>query len=650
MSESIIEDIKRNLTAEDVIRRAATDWKDESSPGRVGRCTHPEHGHTSDDSNTGNLIVTEEGDSWYCYSHDSGGDVLSWVAMEMGLATCNDPTVSGDAFVEVLEEAADRAGVEFEMGNRPDSYEEAVELDTISDERKARYALDEAVDILHDNLNKIVGDVTVRKLIRDNRPFDDELIDELRIGYLDGEAYAELLRRLSEDALKDIGIMRENGRQHGDGRIIYPYNPRGLPSFWVGRRTENSSMDAKYLKPAREATILEEPIYEWGTAGTSLSDGVWITEGIQDAVALSEAGSLFAVSPVAKDTSAHQRDLILERAREEGRAIVCYDSDEGGMGGAVNLALDIMSTGVQTDVLQLPEGTDPCDYFFDGGDFSDLTTRSAAVHIIETKGDSDAVVGRILDTVSAGTPRADRLVTAISEVTPLRRDTLRNMITAEREFEHQQGWREPVTIRKTRSADPEFTFVYADGSEITMSSIGDYGSASTFIDKFGQKFNYFPDIKRSDFIDMVNEWLGSDRIETVDVDPLTKEGRTRERVQEAIQEAQAVGSRYDLKVAGWSNVALDEGAIMVHTDTVKEWVENIDINMAAAGRYLDPIKLHDTEPRSIDGNQYRFWFFDPEIIQSNGYSIPDPKGVPEDYDGEDADDRDEDGDDEVREL
>lgn len=636
MSEDLIERIRRNLRTEDVIRRAASDWKDSSSSHRAGRCTHPEHGHTSDDSNAGNLIVTDDG-GWYCYSHDTGGDVFDWIAIEEGFATCQNPSVEGEAFVEVLKEAANRAGVEFEPDDRPADYEEAEGLDTLTDEEKARYALDEAVDILHNNLNKVLGDHTIRGYIKKHRPFDDDLIDRLRIGYLDGEAYGELMRRLSTEALIDIGLLDEDGNPRDEGRIIYPYNPQGLPTYWTGRATENSEWNMKYLKPKRSSSVLEEPTFEWGTAGSTVGDGVWITEGIQDAVALSEAGSVLAITSVSKNPSTSQKNQIISRAQDEGRAIICYDADEGGQGGAVDLALDLMSAGVQTQILNLPEGEDPCDYFLEGGEFEDLEPTHAAKRIIGVKGDSDPLLRRILDTAKPDTPRGERLVDAVSDCTPIRKSVLRDMMHEGPELEQQQGWMEPERVNKVGSVDdPTFEFVYPDGTVIEMDQIVGYKAEHTFCNKYGFEFNWFPDLGDRDLREYVNEWTADEDIQVVNVDPLSPEARTREFVQEQLQAARAVEGKEDLAAAGMNVVCYAEDSLMVNTRLVSEWLDELDVSVQKAGKYLEPIKKKDSQPRTINGRQSRYWFFDPETIEENGYSLPEPTGVP-DTDEIDAD-------------
>jgi DNA primase len=630
MTEDLIEKIKRNLSTERVISRRASDWSDESGGDRVGRCTHPEHGHTSDKSNAGNLIVTED-EMWYCHSHGSGGDVLDWIAIEEGYATCEDPSVSGEAFTEVLKEAADRAGVEMDTRPSPDDYDEAVEMESLSDEQKARYALDEVVDILHDNLDKVVGGDTVRRVIKDRRPFGDEVIDDLRVGYLDGEAYAEMLRRLSNDALKDIGFMKDDGTQHGTGRIVYPYYSGSLPCFWAGRETPQSEIPAKYLKPHSDSTVFEEPLFEYGTPGSSIGDGVWVTEGIQDAVAVSEHGDVFAVSSVSKDPSGSQRDAIIARAQDEGRAVVCYDADEGGQGGAVSLAIDLMSAGVQTEILSLPDGTDPCDYFLDGGRFADLEPTHAAQRIIEVKGDTDPLLRSLLDTAEEGTPRGERLVDSISQATPIRKDVLRDMMAETREFEQQKGWRQPERVEKTSGVETTFRFVYADGTKIEMDSIASRGATAEFVDKYGAEFNFFPDLNGNDLREKYNEWTDDDAIEIRDIDPLTVEGRVREHVQEQIQRAEAVESKEDLAVVPDNYVAYyREGEMIVRSSTVADWLDDFDVRMNQAADYLEPVKAGRTKPLKVDGKQSRFWVFDTDAITGNGYSLPEPSGTPDD--------------------
>lgn len=632
-----IDEIRRSLSVERLIKRQATDWKDQSGGDRVGRCTHPEHGHTSSSGGTPNLIVTDDG-GWYCYSHSTGGGIFEWIAVEENICKCRDLPLSDDEFREALEEAAERADVELENGPSPDTFEEAQELDTLSDREMAQYALEEAVDILHDNLDSLIGDQTVRGLIKERRPFTDEMIDEAKVGYLDDQAHAELLERLSQDALQDIGLHRDNNSLHGRNRIIYPYFENGRPSFWIGRKTEESEMDAKYLKPSSETTVFEQPIYSYESANATKGEAVWIVEGIQDAIALAEHGNTHAISAVATNPSPKQMNQLVSRGQDVGSAVVCFDSDEGGQSDSISLALDLMSAGVQTSMVALPEGTDPNDYFLDGGSFSDLEPQAAAKTIIEQKGDSDALIERILDTASPGTARGERLVDAISQVSPIRKQVLRNMMEEEREYENQRGWREPSMVKKTKSDDPTFTFVYPDGSEIEMESLAGRRAPTEFADKFGAIFNFVPNLSKQEFNEMVNEWLQEVRVE--EVDPLSIEGQVLEQVQGRIQQSHAVEHIDDLAVVGADSIAFEgdnNGTILVPSSTIHDWLDDYDIGLSRAAHILEPVKAGGTKQKRVDGVLKRFWQFDREAISENGYYVPEPKSLP----GSDDDNDDE---------
>lgn len=636
MSEDEIEKIRRSLSVAREIKRSATDWTEQAGGDRVGRCTHPEHGHTSSAGGTPNLIVTDDG-GWYCYSHSTGGGIFEWIAVEEEICSCGDLPLTDSEFTEALEEAADRAGVEL-TSSGPDSYEEAKDDSRISDEEKARYALDKAVDILHDNLDAMIGDQNVRGVIKDKRPFDDEMIDEARIGYLNAQAHADLLEELSQQALQDIGLHRDNNSLHVRDRIIYPYlDDRGQARYWTGRATEETESDAKYKKPRNDTCVLEQPIHVYSGDDAREGEPVWIVEGIQDAMALGENGGVKAITAVATNPSTFQTNQIIEQAQEAGSAVVCFDPDDGGQKDSIDLALELMSAGVQTSMVNLPEGTDPNDYFYEGNDFSDLEVKPAAKAIIEARGDSDAMVERILSTTAPETPRAERLVDALADVTPLRKTVLRKMMEEEREYEDQRGWREPIQVKKTKGADTTWTFVYPDGSEIEMDRVYGYGIAQEFANKYASVFNFIPDFDDDEFREKANEWLRE--VRKADVDPLSQEGLCRDKILSSIQSATAVPTRDDLAATGVDGVVVDEsdGEVLVPSQTVESWIEDKEYSLRQVSEYLEPFMAGETRRLRLGGKRMMWWPFDLESIEDEGYVVPEPKAAPEDSDGDDED-------------
>lgn len=637
MSEDEIEEIRRSLSVAREIKRSATDWTEQDGGDRVGRCTHPEHGHTSSGGGTPNLIVTEDG-GWYCYSHSTGGGIFEWIAVEEGICSCGDLPLTDDEFVEALKEGADRAGVEL-SNSAPDSYEEVKDDSRISDEEKARYALDKAVDILHDNLDAMIGDQNVRGVIKDKRPFDDEMIDEARIGYLNAQAHADLLDELSQDALQDIGFHREDNTLHVRNRIIYPYlDDRGQARYWTGRATEETKSDAKYKKPMNDTCVLDQPIHAYSGDGARSGEPVWIVEGIQDSMALGENGDVKAITAVATNPSTFQTNQILKQAQDAGSAVVCFDPDDGGEKDSIDLALELMSAGVQTSMVDLPEGTDPNDFFFEGGSFNDLEVAPAAKAIIDIRGDSDAMIERILSTTAPETPRSERLVDALSDVTPLRKSVLRKMVKKDQKYEDQRAEREPIQVKKTEGADTIWTFVYADGTEIEMNRLAGYGVDQEFANKYAAHFNYVPQFDDYSFTEKANVWM--DKVKVTPVDPLSQEGLCRDKVLSNIQSANAVPTREDLATIGTDAVVVDEGAneVLVLSDTIADWIEDKEYTLRQASEYVRPFMSDDPRRRSLDGKRKMWWPFDVDEVESEGYVVPDPQHTPETEDaGEEVD-------------
>lgn len=616
-----IAEIKKNLSVERMVRRRASNWRDETGGDRVGRCTHPVHGHTSSGSDgTPNMIVTED-DGWYCYSHGTGGGVFEWIAVEEGICSCGNLPLSDDEFKKTLREAADRADVSLQPVD--------VDYEDLSEQRRARYALDTAVDIMHDNLDTVVDGMTIRRMIKEQRGFDDETIDEARIGYINDQAHAKLLEELSSEALQDIGLHRDNESLHVRERIVYPYLEGGLPSYWIARATPESPIDAKYMKPHSESCVLPQPIYVAHPPQGTQNNNIWVAEGIQDAISLAAAGGVTAISAVATNPSPHQMEQLVERASEAAKTVVCFDSDDAGVKKATDLAIELMRSGIQTDISFVPDGDDPNDFFVNGGSFDDLTTKSGVQQIIEQKGDSEDTVHRILSTVEPNSIRADRVVEEINSQTPYQKRTLRNLIREKYQYEQQQGWMEPVRLQKTTGAEVEWTLIYPDGTEINLDEITGWGAARAFCEKYAAKFNFAPNLDEDEWIDYINGWMSE--VGVTEVNPLSKEGRARETVMETIQKQDIATSWSEIPKTPHIQCGYgDDGVLFVLSETVQDWLGEMEVGLREAREFLDPIMAGDTKRKTVDYERYRMWPFDVEKIEEEGYRVPDPVESPDD--------------------
>ena len=600
-----IEQIRQALDVKREVQSAASDWKDDRGGDRVGRCTHPVHGHTSNNSNgTRNMIVTEDG-GWYCYSHGTGGGIFEWVAVEEGICRCRNLPLSDDEFVKALDAAADRAGVDLSPSE--------ADVEQMGDEARARHALDTALEILHDNLSTVVGDHTVRGIIKRDRGFNDDEIDEARIGYIDDSAHHDLLEELTPQQLQDIGFYRDNKSLHVNNRIIYPYLEGRLPTYWIGRRTDESPGEAKYRKPSNDS-VFDQPVYRYSPTGGSVGEELWVTEGIQDAISLAEAGNVEAASAVATNPSSKQLEQLSDRAEARGTAVVCFDNDEAGLGKAIDLSTTLMARGIQTKMATVPDGEDPNDFFLDGGSFDDVEAERAAVKVVREKGAEPPVIRRMLSTVEPDTLRADNIINRLSEETGWQKKNLRKELRQGYREEQQAGWMEPIRITKTTGSEPDFTFHYPNGKEIQMEKVAGRRVEQKFAEKYSTQFNYVPDLTPSEWSEYVNEWLRT--VEVVEEDPLSPEVRLRELVLDKIHQSNLTESR---AVAAEMNAyagTIEGGELLVRSPVVEEWKDELgcDISMRKASNYLDPITAQNTDLKSAGGRKVRFWVFDVEVM------------------------------------
>lgn len=621
-----VERIKRSLSTERLIKSRASDWSDESGGDRVGRCTHPEHGHSSDSSNAGNLIVTEDG-GWYCYSHETGGGLFEWVAVQEGIVSCSDlrSGLSDGEFSDALEAAAGIANID--LSDAPDG-------STTASGRKAKAigAMETATEILSERLHKkIVSGQSMFHHVKQTRGFDAETIAEARVGYLDGQAQADLQRALSQDQLKDIGLLRENGNWHVNERIIYPYFVGGAPVYWIGRRTERSEMGAKYLKPSSTTCVFDQPLYTADSFTRGRDDTLYVVEGIQDALSVAQQGHA-ACAPVATNPSETQTTQLAEVATEYADVTVCYDWDESGAGRGLELAEQLMRRGTDTQVGTLAdpdayEGVgDPNDLLVAGGHIDDdVAAVATAERILDVRGDGEDVVEDLLATVEPDTPRADRLVDRIARDTPYRKRTLRKLCKKTYRRESQSGWIEPDRVQKTDGTNPLWTFLFPSGEKITLTTEELSDGPTTFCARYMELFNYLPDFKQDEWKEQVNTWLAS--VEVVDPSPLTEEGQVREEVLGSLERTNTFPTlRRAVTNGGAVKWEPGDDTAMVPKHTLVNWIDDLEVSLRVVADYLEPYLAHSsTRVRPKGKGRLRVWHFDVDAVEDAGYQLETPR-------------------------
>lgn len=618
-----IDQIERSLSLEQIIKQSASDWSD-STDG--GRCTHPEHGHTSDDSNAGNLVVSDD-DGWYCFSHDVGGGIFEWLAIEENIVDCSDLTsgLSDDEFREALKIGADRAGVDLSNAGTPDPSDGGHAADV--------YAMEVAVAAMNSRLDeKIIDGRSVRRYLKAERGFTDDTIDHARIGYFDGQVQASLLEKLSESQLKNIGLMRGDGTWHINERIVYPYFKDGQAVYWIGRRTDQSEMGAKYLKPSQKTCTFDQPLYHTDSIDGSRDREMYVVEGIQDALSVAQEGHA-AVAPVATNPSDLQASQLAEHARNYASTVVCYDWDDAGETRGLEIGKQLMRRGVETKI-----GVLHGDELESVGDPNDLlqTNHATLEHdvsaipvaeaVLEREGDSEHVIEDLLATVEPDTPRADRVVDLIAGKSPYRKRTLRKMCKRSYRKESQSGWIEPQAVEKTNGQNPLWTFRFPEGESITLTTEELTDGPSVFEARYVELFNYLPGFKSDEWQERVNEWLAT--VEVTEASPLTEEGQVRETVLESLERTPTYPTLREAISNGGGAVNWEEGddTALVPKHTLMNWIEDIDVCLRRAADYLEPYLAHgSTRVRAKGRGRVRVWHFDVGAVHDDGYEVETPQ-------------------------
>lgn len=379
-----VEVIRRALPSlRQYVEYEANDTCDDlSKEGGELRGSNPWHG-----SSTGsNFAVDPDNERWYCHSkgHKTGGGIFEFIAVDEGFVSCGQTDDITTVFPEVLEVAAEIAGVDLDMdahdkAEAKQRREKRQQLDDVYAEATAFYTDHLDVAIPTDDDSAVI---TVRDWIKNKYGLNDDTIDEAMIGFAPNDQTA-LIDAVSADRklLLEAGLAIDTAQgivDFFDGRVVFPYFERGKPRYMIGRQTpltpDHDWERAKYKKVPRPTNdnpvseLVEEPIY--GRDGLRDADHVIITEGITDVLAAEQHGYT-AIAPV---TTSFKQEKVYDVARlVRGKDVtVIMDEDaetQAGIQGSLKTAKHLEKhTGPATNVrvARLPiEDGDICDYLKD---------------------------------------------------------------------------------------------------------------------------------------------------------------------------------------------------------------------------------------------------------------------------------------------
>jgi DNA primase len=380
-----VERVRRALPRLDhYIQSRANDTADLSSEGGELRGANPWHG-----SSTGNnFAVDPDEGQWFCHSQSckAGGGILEYIAVDEDLVECGKTGDISSVFPEVLEIAAETAGVDLDMGAQDraqvkERREERERLDDLYEAAAAFYHQHLDVAVPHPN-----GDdaLSVREWMREFYGLGDDILASAMVGFAPNNdtALLDALDAGGTDLLKS-GLVVDTADgivDFFDGRIVFPYFERGTPRYFIGRKTpltpDHDWEQGKYKKlPTAEnktlvSELVDEPIF--GRDDARSADTVVVTEGVTDVLAAQQHGYA-AIAPVTTTFKNERMRDVAQLVRGK-RVVVIMDEDAesgAGLDGALK-TIDAIAkrTGPATEVqvarLPLDDG-DLCDYLRENG-------------------------------------------------------------------------------------------------------------------------------------------------------------------------------------------------------------------------------------------------------------------------------------------
>ncbi|MEE2752693.1 MAG: DNA primase, partial [Candidatus Latescibacterota bacterium] len=380
--------------------------------------------------------VSQEKQIYKCFVCGAGGNVYTFIR-----------EIEGISFVEAVRKVA-------ELGNMP-----------IPEPDKRMQAKEEAFDPLYQSMdlarkyfNYLLTAKPEGKQALDylhGRGVDDETIEAFSLGYAPN-AWDRFLRTATSRDFKTrileksgLILARNNNNGHYDRfrhRVVFPIRAHTGRVVAFSARALDTTEQAKYINSP------ESPIYHKSAILHGLHEGrdalrkekrALIVEGQMDHLSLFQFGIQNVVATSGTALTIQQAKLL---RRYVEHAILIFDGDKAGMSAAVRGIAPLIETGIDVQVVSLPNGQDPDSFIREQGKEAVLDVVEKSVPLVDFL---VTWVGTLEDlTTSDGRARATRhIAELIGRVTDA---TLRQFLI--RDTAERIGIEESVVIRSVQDA------------------------------------------------------------------------------------------------------------------------------------------------------------------------------------------------------
>jgi DNA primase len=176
---------------------------------------------------------------------------------------------------------------------------------------------------------------------------DNGALSDFQIGYSNGT----LLNTIPDDgeirdALKDIGILNDNGNEMFYSSVVFPIFDENKDCVGLyGRRIEDGPVDHLYLPGPRRG------VWNWQAAKRSRS--IILTESIIDAMTLYNAGFREVIPCYGVNGLIEDHINLLQRYQTK-EVYICFDRDDAGEQAALKIHSQFKEKNIDAYIVNLP--------------------------------------------------------------------------------------------------------------------------------------------------------------------------------------------------------------------------------------------------------------------------------------------------------
>ncbi len=314
------------------------------------------------DEKTPSFHVTPARGFYHCFGCGEGGDVIAFVQK-----------INNVSFSEAVEFLADRVGVQLRYSDGGGQrMEPGLRLRVLeANQQAAEYFAGQLTGS---------GALPGRQFL-DSRGFDKVVAEQFGIGFAPagGRELGQHLkaRGFTDAELVKAGLIRENGWDFFQGRVLWPIRDAGRSVLGFGARKifDDDRMPAKYLNTPETIVYKKSNVlYGLDLARQNIAkkSQAVVVEGYTDVMACHLAGVDTAVASCGTafgDDHARLLQRMLGTGDVAGGEVIfTFDGDAAGQAAAIKVFKGDQNFLAQTYVAVEPTGLDPCDLRIQQGD------------------------------------------------------------------------------------------------------------------------------------------------------------------------------------------------------------------------------------------------------------------------------------------